>query len=102
MPAIRPESIGVSASAVPPASPTPSPPQTSGRFVVSLVGFFERVTGGILAALLALYLNERFRFSVAAASTASGYFHALAYTGCIGGGLLADRWLGYSLAVALG
>lgn len=97
MPAIRSESIGVSTSAVP--SRPSHPPALR---VICAVEFFERFGGGITAALLALYLNERFGFTEGAASKASGYFQALGYAGCVGGGLLADRVLGYRASVALG
>ena len=103
MPAIRSESIGVSTSAVPPASPfPPSPPHPSALHVLCTVELFERVTSGVLTSLLALYLNERFGLSAGASSQASGYFHALGYAGCVAGGLLADRWLGDRHAVSLG
>ena len=103
MPAIRSESIGVSTSTVPPASPfPPSPPHPPALRVLCTVEFFERATSGVLTALLALYLNERFGLAAGVASQASGYFHALGYAGCVAGGLLADRWLGERPAVALG
>ena len=103
MPASRSESIGVSASDVPPASPfPPSPSHPPALRVLCTVEFFERVTSGVLTSLLALYLNERFGLSEGASSQASGYFHALGYAGCVAGGLLADRWLGDRCAVSLG
>jgi len=70
--------------------------------VICLAELLERYGNYLIAALLPLFLNEHERLAPAVALRLVGYYLALGYAGGVVGGVVADRFLGYRLAIRLG
>src|SRR4051812_5366595 len=84
-------------------STAPSPDgQPSGLYVLFFIEMGERFGFYLLAALLALYLDEQLHWRQDLTSFTYGLFLGAAYLTPLAGGLLADRGLGYRRAVLLG
>lgn len=62
----------------------------------------ERFAASLLAALLALRLNEQWGVAPGQAARAVAWFDALCYGAGLGGAWLADRWLGLPRATVFG
>lgn len=74
----------------------------SGLYVLSFVEMCERFGFSLLVALLALYLDEQLHRPREQISLTYGLFLGAAYLTPLGGGVLADRWLGCRWTVLLG
>lgn len=73
-----------------------------GLYVLALTEMWERFSFYGMRALLVFFLTQRFRFSDQAAFAVYGSYAALVYVSPVLGGLLADRYLGFSRAVVFG
>ena len=71
-------------------------------YILSFVEMCERFGFSLLIALLALYLDEQLHRPKEQISLIYGLFLGAAYLTPLGGGVLADRWLGYRWTVLLG
>ena len=76
--------------------------QPGGLNALFLVEMCERFGFALLVALLALYLDEQLHWQKDQTSLTYGFFLGAAYLTPLGGGVLADRWLGYRWTVLLG
>ncbi len=73
-----------------------------GLYVLALTEMWERFSFYGMRALLVFFLTQRFQFSDQAAFAVYGSYAALVYISPVLGGLLADRYLGFSRAVVFG
>ena len=73
-----------------------------GLYVLALTEMWERFSFYGMRALLVFFLTQRFQFSDRAAFAVYGSYAALVYVSPVLGGLLADRYLGFSRAVVFG
>jgi POT family proton-dependent oligopeptide transporter len=74
----------------------------TGLYVLFATEFWERYGFYSLAAILTLYMDEHLRFSQQLSGQVYGGYVAGVYFMPLIGGLLADRFLGYNRAVAIG
>lgn len=73
-----------------------------GLWILVLTEMWERFSYYGMRALLVFFLTERFLYSDTLSFTVYGSYTALVYISPILGGLLADRYLGFSKAVLFG
>jgi proton-dependent oligopeptide transporter, POT family len=73
-----------------------------GLYVLALTEMWERFSFYGMRALLVFFLTQHFRFTDQAAFAVYGSYAALVYISPVLGGLLADRYLGFSRAVVFG
>jgi proton-dependent oligopeptide transporter, POT family len=73
-----------------------------GLYVLALTEMWERFSFYGMRALLVFFLTQRFQFSDQTAFAVYGGYAALVYVSPVLGGLLADRYLGFSRAVVFG
>lgn len=73
-----------------------------GLYVLVLTEMWERFSFYGMRALLVFFLIEKFRFSDALSFATYGSYTALVYISPIVGGLIADRYLGFSRSVTFG
>src|SRR5262245_26408785 len=81
------------------ASPTRQP---RALYVLFMTELLERCTFYGMQALLMLYMTKHLGFEQAHASSLNGWYGGLVYLTPLGGGLLADRLLGYKRTIILG
>src|SRR5690606_10066799 len=74
----------------------------AGLYILALTETWERFSFYGMRALLVFFLTERFVFSDAESFAIYGSYTALVYISPIVGGILADRYLGFSKAVFFG
>src|SRR6476660_2963871 len=80
-------------------SRTSHPP---GLYVLFFTELWERYSFYSMMAILALYMNEALHFDVAHVGQVYGLYQAGVYLMPVAGGLIADRWLGFSKAIIAG
>jgi POT family proton-dependent oligopeptide transporter len=73
-----------------------------GLYVLFFTELWERYSFYSMMAILALYMNEALHFDVARVGRVYGLYQAGVYIFPIAGGLLADRYLGFSRAIIVG
>src|SRR5260221_9967625 len=73
-----------------------------GLYVLFFTELWERYSFYSMMAILSLYMNEALHFDVARVGQIFGLYQAGVYIFPIAGGLLADRFLGFSRAVIVG
>lgn len=73
-----------------------------GLYVLVLTEMWERFSFYGMRALLVFFLLEKFRYSDALSFATYGSYTALVYISPLLGGLIADRYLGFSRSVLLG
>src|SRR6476469_8067199 len=73
-----------------------------GLYVLFFTELWERYSFYSMMAILSLYMNESLHFSVAHVGQVFGLYQAGVYLMPVAGGLLADRWLGFSRAIIVG
>jgi POT family proton-dependent oligopeptide transporter len=71
-------------------------------YVLFFTELWERYSFYSMMAILILYMNESLHFDVAHAGRVYGLYQAGVYLMPVAGGLLADRWLGFSRAIIVG
>jgi POT family proton-dependent oligopeptide transporter len=71
-------------------------------YVLFFTEMWERFGFYCMLSILSLYMNESLGFSTATVGQIYGAYIALVYFTPLAGGLLADRWLGFSRAILLG
>ncbi|HJZ87234.1 MAG TPA: peptide MFS transporter [Polyangia bacterium] len=81
------------------ASPTRQP---RALYVLFMTELWERFSFYGMQALLMLYMTKHLGFEQAHASSLNGWYGGLVYLTPLGGGLLADRLLGYKRTIILG
>lgn len=84
------------------ALPATTPRQPAGLFVLAGAEMWERFSFYGVRSLLVLYLVESLQYSRADALSVYGMYTGSAFLCAIGGGWLADRFLGQRRAVMLG
>ena len=82
-----------------PATRATHPP---GLYVLFFTEMWERYSFYSMMAILALYMNESLHFDVAHVGRVYGAYQAGVYLMPVAGGLIADRWLGFSKAIIVG
>jgi POT family proton-dependent oligopeptide transporter len=80
-------------------SRTAHPP---GLYVLFFTELWERYSFYSMVSILVLYMNESLGFDSARAGSIYGWYTAGVYFLPLFGGLLADRWLGFSRSVLIG
>jgi POT family proton-dependent oligopeptide transporter len=85
--------------AVATTSRTAHPP---GLYVLFFTELWERYSFYSMMAILSLYMNEALHFDVAHVGRVYGLYNAGVYLMPLAGGLLADRWLGFTRAIIVG
>ena len=65
-------------------------------YVLFFTELWERYSFYSMMAILILYMNESLHFDVAHAGRVYGAYQAGVYLMPVAGGLIADRWLGFS------
>ena len=73
-----------------------------GLYVLFFTELWERYSFYSMMAILALYMNEALHFDVAHVGQVYGLYQAGVYLMPVAGGLIADRWLGFSKAIIVG
>lgn len=73
-----------------------------GLYAICMLVLSERFAAYTLISTVALMLCERYGYQQAQALRIVGLFNALSYLGTLGGGLVADRVLGYRRTMAMG
>jgi len=85
--------------AIAPAARTSHPP---GLYVLFFTEMWERYSFYSMMAILSLYMNEALHFDVAKVGSIYGSYNMGVYLMPVAGGLIADRWLGFSRSIILG
>ena len=73
-----------------------------GLYVLFFTELWERYSFYSMMAILSLYMNEALHFDVAHVGRVYGLYNAGVYLMPLAGGLLADRWLGFTRAIIVG
>src|SRR4029077_20819428 len=73
-----------------------------GLYVLFFTELWERYSFYSMMAILSLYMNESLHFSVAHVGQVYGLYQAGVYLMPVAGGLIADRWLGFTRAIIAG
>ena len=73
-----------------------------GLYVLFFTELWERYSFYSMMAILSLYMNEALHFDVAHVGRVYGAYNAGVYLMPVAGGLIADRWLGFSRAIIVG
>jgi POT family proton-dependent oligopeptide transporter len=73
-----------------------------GLYVLFFTEMWERYSFYSMMAILSLYMNEALHFDVAHVGRVYGAYQAGVYLMPVAGGLIADRWLGFSRAIVVG
>lgn len=73
-----------------------------GLYVLFFTELWERYSFYSMVSILVLYMNESLGFDSARAGSVYGWYTAGVYFLPLFGGLLADRWLGFSRSVLIG
>jgi POT family proton-dependent oligopeptide transporter len=73
-----------------------------GLYVLFFTELWERYSFYSMMAILSLYMNEALHFDVAHVGRVYGAYNAGVYLMPVAGGLVADRWLGFSRAIIVG
>src|SRR5437763_1054911 len=73
-----------------------------GLYVLFFTELWERYSFYSMMAILSLYMNESLHFDVAHVGRVYGLYQAGVYLMPVAGGLIADRWLGFTRAVIVG
>jgi proton-dependent oligopeptide transporter, POT family len=81
---------------------TSRPTHPPGLYVLFFTELWERYSFYSMMAILTLYMNEALHFSVARGGQVLGLYQAGVYLMPVAGGLIADRWLGFSRAIIVG
>src|SRR5258705_13768375 len=81
---------------------TSRPSHPPGLYVLFFTELWERYSFYSMMAILSLYMNEALHFSVAHVGQVYGLYNAGVYLMPVAGGLIADRWLGFSRAIIAG
>jgi POT family proton-dependent oligopeptide transporter len=74
----------------------------TGLYVLFFTEMWERYSLYSMMAILSLYMNEALHFDVAHVGRVYGAYNAGVYLMPVAGGLIADRWLGFSRAIIVG
>ena len=87
-----------------PTTPTAAPhaKHPPGLYVLFFTEMWERYSFYSMMAILSLYMNEALHFDVAHVGQVYGAYNAGVYLMPVAGGLIADRWLGFSRAIIVG
>jgi POT family proton-dependent oligopeptide transporter len=85
---------------MPDAGPRATHPQ--GLYVLFFTELWERYSFYSMMAILSLYMNEALHFDVAHVGQVYGLYQAGVYLMPLAGGLIADRWLGFSKSIIAG
>jgi len=85
--------------AIAPAARTSHPP---GLYVLFFTELWERYSFYSMMAILSLYMNESLHFDVAKVGSIYGSYNMGVYLMPVAGGLIADRWLGFSRSIIVG
>jgi POT family proton-dependent oligopeptide transporter len=85
--------------AIAPAARTSHPP---GLYVLFFTELWERYSFYSMMAILSLYMNEALHFDVAKVGSIYGSYNMGVYLMPVAGGLIADRWLGFSRSIIVG
>jgi len=73
-----------------------------GLYVLFFTELWERYSFYSMVSILVLYMNESLRFDSARAGSVYGWYTAGVYFLPLFGGLIADRWLGFSRSILIG
>lgn len=73
-----------------------------GLYVLFFTEMWERYSFYSMMAILSLYMNEALHFDVAHVGRVYGAYNAGVYVMPVAGGLIADRWLGFTRAIVVG
>ncbi len=73
-----------------------------GLYVLFFTELWERYSFYSMMAILSLYMNEALHFDVAHVGQVYGLYQAGVYLMPVAGGLIADRWLGFTRAIIVG
>lgn len=73
-----------------------------GLYVLFFTELWERYSFYSMMAILSLYMNEALHFDVARVGQVYGAYNAGVYLMPVAGGLIADRWLGFTRAIIVG
>src|SRR5882724_5642467 len=90
------------AAGVPAAAPSARASHPPGLYVLFFTELWERYSFYSMVSILVLYMNESLGFDSARAGSIYGWYTAGVYFLPLFGGLLADRWLGFSRSVLIG
>jgi proton-dependent oligopeptide transporter, POT family len=82
-----------------PSRPASHPP---GLYVLFFTELWERYSFYSMMAILSLYMNESLHFSVAHVGRVYGLYNAGVYLMPVAGGLIADRWFGFTRSIIAG
>jgi POT family proton-dependent oligopeptide transporter len=82
-----------------PSRPASHPP---GLYVLFFTELWERYSFYSMMAILSLYMNEALCFSVTKTGQVLGAYTAGVYLVPVAGGLIADRWFGFTRAIIVG
>jgi POT family proton-dependent oligopeptide transporter len=74
----------------------------TGLYVLFFTELWERYSFYSMMAILSLYMNESLHFDVAHVGQVYGAYNAGVYLMPVAGGLIADRWLGFTRAIIAG
>jgi POT family proton-dependent oligopeptide transporter len=81
---------------------TTRPSHPPGLYVLFFTELWERYSFYSMMAILTLYMNEALHFSVARGGQVYGLYNGGVYLMPLAGGLIADRWLGFSRSIIAG
>jgi len=73
-----------------------------GLYVLFFTELWERYSFYSMMAILSLYMNEALHFDVAHVGQVYGLYQAGVYLMPVAGGLIADRWLGFTRSIIVG
>jgi POT family proton-dependent oligopeptide transporter len=73
-----------------------------GLYVLFFTEMWERYSFYSMMAILSLYMNEALHFDVAHVGQVYGLYQAGVYLSPVAGGLIADRWFGFTRAIIVG
>src|SRR6185369_287308 len=73
-----------------------------GLYVLFFTEMWERYSFYSMMAILSLYMNEALHFDVARVGSIYGSYNMGVYLMPVVGGLVADRWLGFSRSIVVG
>ena len=73
-----------------------------GLYVLFFTELWERYSFYSMMAILSLYMNEALHFDVAHVGRIYGTYNMGVYLMPVAGGLIADRWLGFSRSILVG
>jgi POT family proton-dependent oligopeptide transporter len=73
-----------------------------GLYVLFFTELWERYSFYSMMAILSLYMNESLHFDVAHVGQVYGLYQAGVYLMPVAGGLIADRWFGYTRSIIVG